>query len=252
MQIEFSNKVALVTGGGLGIGRATALAFARAGASVIVSDLDKAHGEETVSAILATNGKAAFVQCDVSDEEDVQRLMNSTIDIFGRLDCAFNNAGISSTPEKIENETRGSYDRTMAVNLAGVWLCMKYEIPLLLAQGGGAIVNTASAAGLSGTEQMAIYTASKHGVIGLTRSVALDYAKQGIRINAVCPGAIRTALFEHVCSENPGMLEAAIANHPIGRIGEPEEVAQAVIWLASDAASNVIGVALPVDGGYLV
>jgi len=251
MANQFSGKVALVTGGGSGIGRATALTFARAGAQVVVADVVVAGGEETVRMIKANGGEALFVKTDVSKAAEVEALVATAVQTYGRLDCAFNNAGVEGKLATTVDCTDEIWDRTIGVNLKGVWLCMKAEIPLMLKQGGGAIVNTASAAGLVGVGMMPAYVASKHGVVGLTKTAALEYAKSGIRVNAVCPGGIQTPMLERAIQMMPQLGEAAIAMEPVGRLGKPEEIAEAVIWLCSDAASFVTGHAMAVDGGMV-
>ena len=244
-------RVTLVTGGSSGIGRATSLAFAREGARVVVADIAVAGGEETVRMIEAAGGAALFVRADVSKATEVEALVTETLGRFGRLDCAFNNAGIEGSRASTVDYTEEDWDRTVGTNLKGVWLCMKYEIPRMLEQGGGAIVNTSSVYGLVAGRGVSAYVASKHGVAGLTKSAALEYAPHGIRINAVCPGAIRTPmLMRHLRdAESEERLIAAV--EPIGRMGSPEEVAAAVVWLCSDAASFVTGHTMAVDGGYL-
>ena len=244
-------KVALVTGGGSGIGRATALVFAREGAKVVVADIVVAGGEETVRLIKAAGGEAGFIKADVSKAAEVEALVKKTVETHGRLDCAFNNAGIEGEVAQTPNCTEENWDRTIAINLKGVWLCLKYEIPQMLKQGGGAIVNTASVAGLVGFQGIPAYVASKHGVAGLTKTAALEYAKAGIRVNAVCPGVIHTPMVERAFRASPQMAEAAIAMEPVGRLGKPEEIAEAVVWLCSDAASFVTGLPMAVDGGLV-
>jgi len=243
-------KVALVTGGGSGIGRATALAFAREGAKVVVADVGVEGGEETVRQIKAAGGEATFVRTDVAKAADVEALIAKTVQTYGRLDCAFNNAGIEGVLTSTVESSEENWDRVIDINLKGVWLCLKAEIPQMLKQGGGAIVNTASAAGLIGIAGGSAYVASKHGVNGLTKTAALEYAKQGIRVNAVCPGVIRTPMVERGFASNPQMMEAMVAVEPIGRLGKPEEIGEAVVWLCSDAASFVTGLPMAVDGGW--
>ncbi|MCS6847882.1 MAG: SDR family oxidoreductase [Anaerolineae bacterium] len=248
----FAGKTAFVTGGASGIGRATALAFARAGASVVVADVSEQGAQETARLIEEIGGQALAVRCDVTRAEDVKAALDKTIETFGRLDAAFNNAGIEHRPMAAADISETDWDRITSVNLRGVFLCMKYEIPLMLKQGGGAIVNTSSGAGIKGFRGGAAYVASKHGVIGLTRSAALDYAAQNIRINAVCPGIIGTPMIERLIGSADAVREHLIAQEPVGRMGRPEEIANAVLWLCSDAASFVIGHAMVIDGGQTV
>jgi NAD(P)-dependent dehydrogenase (short-subunit alcohol dehydrogenase family) len=242
-------KVALVTGAGAGIGRASALAFAQAGARVVVSDVARDGAEETVRLIRSGGGEATFVAADVSNAGDVEGLIKATVGTYGRLDCAHNNAGVGSGPGQTAEIEEAQWARVIGINLTGVWLCLKHEIPQMLAQGGGAIVNTASVAGLVGGVGSA-YVAAKHGVIGLTKNAALEYAARGIRVNAVCPGGTRTRMLDGVLSD-PEREATWLSWHPIGRFGMPEEVAAAVVWLCSDAASFVTGIAMPVDGCFV-
>ena len=244
-------KVALVTGAGSGIGRATALVFAREGAKVVVSDIVVEGGEETVQQIKAAGGEAIFVKADVSQAADVEALITQTVETYGRLDCAFNNAGIEGGVKPTIDCTEEEFGRTIAVNLTGVWLCMKYEIQQMLSQGGGAIVNTASVAGLVGFPGLPDYVASKHGVLGLTKTAALEYAKSGIRVNAVCPGVIQTPMVERGAQLSPGFDELAVSMEPVGRFGQPAEIGEAVVWLCSEAASFVTGHPMTVDGGLV-
>lgn len=246
MRRLLEGKVALVTGGSSGIGRATARAFAREGARVVVADINPDGGQETVQMIKQQAAEAIFIRTDVSRSVEVQALIEKAIEAYGRLDCAFNNAGVAARGARITDQTEEDWDRIVGINLKGVWLCMKYEIPQMLRGGGGAIVNTSSIGGLVGFPNTSPYTASKHGVVGLTKCAALEYAKDGIRVNAVCPGAIQTPMIERRIASG---REPAIS--PMERIGSPEEVAQAVVWLCSDAASLITGHALPVDGGYV-
>jgi NAD(P)-dependent dehydrogenase (short-subunit alcohol dehydrogenase family) len=251
-QGRLEGKVALVTGAGSGIGRATAVAFAAEGAEVAVSDVAVDGGQETVARIKGAGGEATFVRADVSAAQDAAALVQTAVETYGRLDCAHNNAGISGQGFAPHEYPEELWDRVMAINLKGVWLCLKYEVAQMLRQGGGAIVNTASVAGLVGLPSGNVgYSASKHGVVGLTKSAALAYAQNGIRVNAVCPGYVRTPMVEAVIAERGPESEAAlVATEPVGRLGSPEEVAALVVWLCSDAASFVTGAALPVDGGY--
>jgi NAD(P)-dependent dehydrogenase (short-subunit alcohol dehydrogenase family) len=249
----FEGKVALVTGAGSGIGRASALAFARQGASVVVCDVNVEGGEQTARAIADLGGDAAFLRADVTQAVDVVSLVAGAIETYGRLDFAHNNAGISgsmgATVVAAADYPEETFDRVIAINLKGVWLCMKHEVPQMLSQGGGAIVNTASIMGLVASPTNAAYAASKHGVIGLTRSFALAYAADGIRVNAVCPGYIDTPMFARFRAD-PELERQITARHPVGRIGTADEIAETVVWLCSDAASFVNGHALVADGGY--
>lgn len=249
MSMMFSGQVALVTGAANGIGRATAQAFAAQGLKVVVADLDTAGGDGTVALIREAGGEALFVPCNVTLEADVQSLMARTIEAYGRLDYAFNNAGIEIEKGRLAEGSMDEFDAIMGVNVKGVWLCMKYQLPLLLAQGGGAIVNTASVAGLGAAPKMSIYAASKHAVIGLTKSAAIEYAKKKIRVNAVCPAVIDTDMFRRAYEADPKKAEFAAAMHPVGRIGKVEEIASAVLYLCSDGAAFTTGHALAVDGG---
>lgn len=251
MSMTFSGQVAVVTGGGAGIGRATALAFAAEGLKVVVADLDTASGEGTVEQIKACGGIAVFVRCNVTLEVDVKHLMEQTINTYGRLDYAFNNAGIEIERGRLADGTQDEFDAIMGVNVKGVWLCMKYQLPLMLSQGGGAIVNTASVAGLGAAPKMSIYSASKHAVIGLTKSAAIEYAKKNIRVNAVCPAVIDTDMFRRAYEADPKKAEYAADVHPVGRIGKVEEVASAVLYLCSDGAAFTTGHALAIDGGAM-
>jgi NAD(P)-dependent dehydrogenase (short-subunit alcohol dehydrogenase family) len=240
----FEGKVALVTGAGSGIGRASALAFSREGARVVVADVDAAGGEETAALIKRAGGEALFVQTDVSRDAAVAALIERAVSAFGRLDYAHNNAGILGARAMTADCTEEEWDRVVATNLKGIWLCMRYEIPRLLEQGGGAIVNTASAAGLVGIWGYPAYTASKHGVVGLTKTAAIEYVKSGIRVNAVCPGFIATPMVRGMTADDAAPQTVV----PAGRLGRPEEVAEAVIWLCSDKASYVTGHMMAVDG----
>jgi NAD(P)-dependent dehydrogenase (short-subunit alcohol dehydrogenase family) len=239
-------KVALVTGGGSGIGQATAIEFATQGAKVVVADINCDDAIATTQSIAEIGAEGCTFQMDVSNAEDVSAAVQYAVSAFGRLDIAFNNAGIAGGGG-IEDCTEDLWDKIIDTNLKGIWLCLKYEIPLMLSQKCGAIVNTASIAGLVGFARSAAYTSSKHGVIGLTKSAALEYAESGIRINAVCPGLTRTPMLH--LNEKTEAKWAAL--HPLGRVAEVDEIACAVVWLCSDAASFVTGAAIPVDGGYI-
>lgn len=248
---RLDGKVALVTGGGSGIGQATALIFAREGAKVVVADITVEGGEETVRQIQAAGGDATFVKTDVSKAAEVEALVNQTVETYGQLDCAFNNAGIEGAAKFTTECSEEEFERTIAVNVTGVWLCMKYEIQHMLSHGGGSIVNTASAAGLIGLPSASDYVASKHAVVGLTKTAALEYAKSGIRVNAVCPGAIDTPMIARSAQAIPGFDELAVAMEPVGRFGRSSEIGEAVAWLCSDAASFVTGIPMSVDGGMV-
>ena len=244
-------KVALITGGASGIGRATALTFARERAKLVIADMNADGGHQTVHMITEQGGEAIFVKTDVSKAVEVQALISQAVATYGRLDCAHNNAGISGGGHALTAEyLEETWHQVIAVNLTGVWLCMKYEIPQMLHHGGGVIVNTASVAGLIGGRGLAAYAASKHGVVGLTKTAALEYAPQGIRVNCVCPGVIQTPMTARGL-RNPERRARIMASEPMGRVGTPEEVAEAVVWLCSDAASFVTGHTMTVDGGHV-
>jgi len=250
---NFMGKVAFVTGAGGGIGRAAALAFAREGASVVVADVSEKENEETARMITGHGGRALAVRCDVTRVEDVKAALDKTAETFGRLDLAFNNAGIEPKgAAPTADYDLEEWDRIINIDLRGVFLCMKYEIPLMLKQGGGAIVNTSSGAGVIGIKGSPAYTAAKHGVIGLTRAAALDYAAQNIRVNAVCPGYIDTPMMTRFTGGTAEGRAKVISEEPIGRMGKPEEIANAVLWLCSDASAFVIGTAMVVDGGQTI
>lgn len=251
MSMVFSGKVALVTGGAAGIGKETALAFAAAGLQVVVSDVSVAAGEATVEAIRAAGGEAIFVPCDVSKDAEVKALMDAVLATYGRLDYAFNNAGIEiEQGDRMPDGTEDEFDAIMRVNVKGVWNCLRHELPIMLAQGGGAIVNTASIAGLTAAPKMGIYAASKHAVIGLTKSAAIEYARKKVRVNAVCPAVIDTEMFQRAHGGNEQRIAGIAAIHPMGRVGQASEIAAAVLYLCSDGAAFTTGHALAVDGGY--
>ena len=247
---DFTGQVALVTGAGSGMGLVTAQAFAASGAAVVVSDINDAAATAAAEGLTASGHQALAVVCDVSDESQVAAMINRTVATFGRLDMAFNNAGIQAPPCDAADEPAETFDRVNAINLRGVWACMKHELHQMRDQGSGAIVNCSSLGGLVGLPGRAAYHAAKHGVIGLTRSAALEYAPRGIRINAICPGTIETPMVTDMIAKGELSVPDAVANQPIGRLGRSDEIAAAVLWLASPASSLVTGVALPVDGGY--
>ena len=245
----FENRVAIVTGGSFGIGRATAIAFAKRGARVVIADW--IEDPSTLKEIQKENGTAIFVKCDVSNNTDVATMIKKTIDTYGRIDFGVNNAGVEGITASTHECTEENWDKTVNINLKGVWLCMKHEITQMLKQGKGSIVNTASIAGLVGFPGLPAYVVSKHGLLGLTKTAALEYAKLGLRINAVCPGVIRTPMVDRVTGRDKTAEKKFEDMEPVGRMGEPEEVAEAIVWLCSDAASFVTGTAVPVDGGWI-
>ncbi len=249
---SFEGKVAFVTGAANGIGRATALTFARAGANVVVADVLEQGNQETARMIEELGGRTLAVRCDVTRAGDVKAALDAAIEAFGQLDFAFNNAGVEQPVKRAADVTEEEWDRLIDVNLRGVFLCMKHEIPLMLEQGGGAIVNTSSGAGVKGIAGQAAYCATKFGLVGLTKAAALDYAKSNIRVNAVCPGIIETPMMDRFSGGTPEGRERVIAQEPVGRMGKPEEVAAAVVWLCSDAAAFVVGHAMIIDGGQTV
>jgi NAD(P)-dependent dehydrogenase (short-subunit alcohol dehydrogenase family) len=244
-------KIALVTGGGSGIGRASALVLAREGAKVMIADYVPEGGDRTVKMIKEKGGDASFLHVDVSVTKQVEMMVNKTVETYGRIDCAFNNAGIEGRMADTVESTEENFDRIIAINLKGVWLCMKYQIPQMLKQGGGTIVNTASIAGLVGLEGLSAYNASKHGVIGLTKTAALEFATKNIRVNCVCPGAIQTPMVARLLDTGAMNERELIAVEPIGRMGKPEEIAEGVVWLSSDASSFVTGHPLVIDGAWI-
>ena len=250
MSYSFEGKVALVTGAGAGMGLATAKAFAEAGASVVLADVNEDAARAAAEQLTATGHRAVAVRCDVADDAEVATMVDRTVSAFGRLDAAFNNAGVQSPAMEMADAGREEFDRVIAINLRGVWSCMKYELRRMREQGSGAIVNCSSIGGLIGLPGRATYHASKHGVIGLTRSAALEYASRGIRINAVCPGTIDTPMVADMLAKEPEAMKEILRDQPVGRLGRPEEIASAVLWLCSPGASFVIGHALAVDGGF--
>jgi len=249
---RFAGKVAFITGAGSGIGRTTALAFAHEGASVAAVDLAEQHSAETVRQIAELGGTALSVGCDVTSSDQVQAALAQTVERFGRLDVAFNNAGIELRPTPLADIAEADWDRVLVTNLRGVFLCMKHQIPLMLEHGGGAIVNTSSGAGVKGFPGGGAYGASKFGIIGLTKCAALDYAASGIRINAICPGIIDTEMMDRFTGGTDAGRQAVIAQEPVGRMGTPQEIAAAVLWLCSDEAGFAVGHALVIDGGQTV
>jgi NAD(P)-dependent dehydrogenase (short-subunit alcohol dehydrogenase family) len=249
MSQTFAGKVALVTGGNTGIGRATALAFAREGAKVVIAARREKEGHDVVAEIEKTGSEAIFVRADMAKVEDIKNMVDQTVATFGRLDIAFNNAGVEELPSPLAEKTEQLYHQVMDVNVKGVLFSMQAEIPEMLKNGGGAIVNTSSVAGLIGMGTVPIYVASKHAVLGLTKAVALEFAKQNIRVNAVSPGGIETPMFDRFSTVIPGAREHMTTLHPVGRTGTPEEIASAVLWLCSPDASFTTGQSLTVDGG---
>jgi NAD(P)-dependent dehydrogenase (short-subunit alcohol dehydrogenase family) len=247
-----TDKVALITGGGSGIGRATALLFGREGAKVVIADYNPEGGERTAKEIREAGGSAIFQAADVSNPKDAEAIVAKAVETYGRLDCAFNNAGIEGQMMDTSECSLENWSRVIAINLTGVFLCMKYETAQMLKQGGGgSIVNTASAAGLIGLAGAPAYVAAKHGVAGLTKTAALEFARKGIRVNAVCPGFIRTPMVERALDKGSFSEEQIFAAEPMHRMGKPEEIAEAVLWLSSEASSFVTGLPMPVDGGYV-
>jgi NAD(P)-dependent dehydrogenase (short-subunit alcohol dehydrogenase family) len=246
-----TGQVAIVTGASTGIGRATAFALAAEGAAVVIADIDVERGKQTAQEIVDKGSEALFVETDVADDASVAAMVERTVDEFGGLDLAFNNAGIEGTPATTHTCTPDNWQRTLAVNLTGVWSCMRHEIPRMLDRGGGSIVNCSSVAGLVGFANIPAYTASKHGVVGLTKTAALEYAKEGVRVNAVCPGVIDTEMVDRFTGQQPEAEAALLGSEPIGRLGRPEEIADAVVWLCSPRASFVTGQAIAIDGGFV-
>jgi NAD(P)-dependent dehydrogenase (short-subunit alcohol dehydrogenase family) len=251
MSAELQNKIALVTGGTTGIGRETAVLFAKHGAKVVISGRREVEGNETIALVRAAGGDGLFVKSDVSKSADVRSLVQKTVEKFGRIDLLFNNAGVEGQWKPITEQTEEDWNSVIDINLKGTWLCLKFVIQHMLKQGtGGAIVNMSSVAGLMGAAGAAIYVASKHGVIGLTRTAALEYATKGIRVNAVCPAVIETAMADRAFGD-PEVSKRVLAQHPIGRFGKPIEIAEAVLWLCSDKSSFMTGHYISLDGGML-
>lgn len=251
LQYNFSGKVAFITGASTGIGQSTAKMFAEAKSSVVMIDVNEEIGQKNLLSLQELGVKVKFIKCDVSKSNEVKAALDKTMEIFGRLDFAFNNAGIEGTQAFTENSEEANWDRVININLKGVWNCMRYQIPLMKKQGGGAIVNCSSIAGLIGFPGIPAYVASKHGVIGLTKTAALECAKENIRINAVCPGVIQTPMIDRFVHGEAQIRQQLVAGEPIGRVGQPDEVGAAVLWLCSEGASFITGDAIPVDGGWV-
>src|SRR6184192_3692417 len=252
MNLSFENKVALVTGAGSGMGLATAKAFAEAGAAVVLAEIDENAVRKAAEELVSAGQKAMAVRCNVADEADVATMIEQTVSTFGHLDAAYNNAGVQSPAVETADASGEEFERVNAINLRGIWSCMKYELLQMREQGSGAIVNCSSIGGLVGIAGRAMYHAGKHGVLGLTKSAALEYASRGIRINAVCPGTIDTPMVTDMLAKEPDAMKEIMRDQPIGRLGRPEEIAAAVLWLCSPGASFVIGHGLVVDGGYTI
>lgn len=252
MEITFKDKVALVTGAGSGMGLAAVKAFAQSGASVALADINSASVEKEAKALVAEGYKAIAITCDVSDEDQVKAMVDKTVAAFGRLDAAYNNAGINSPMTDTADLSAEEFDKIISIDLRGVWLCMKYELQVMRTQGSGAIVNCSSLGGLVGNPGRAAYHAAKHGVLGLTKSAAIEYAPRGIQINAVCPGTIETPMVQAMIDSGDLSKEASAQLAPIGRLGREDEIADAVLWLCSPASSYVIGQSIAVDGGYTI
>lgn len=253
MNWDFEGKVALVTGAASGLGLATAKAFAAAGASVTIADWNEDAARAAADELAADGHRVLAIRCDVSDEAQVEAMVTETVATFGRLDAAYNNAGVQNVLAETADTTREDYDRVMGINLAGVWSCMKFELQQMRQQGSGAIVNCSSLGGLVGGAERGIYHAAKHGVLGFTKSAALEYAKRGIRINAICPGLIWTPMADQMVADGQGdALDEMVKSVPMERFGRPEEIADAVLWLCSDAATYVTGQSISVDGGFIM
>lgn len=252
VKFDFRNHVALVTGAASGMGLVTARAFAEAGAAVALADVNEQAARSAADGLVSAGHKAIAIGCDVSDEAQVAEMVDKVAATFNRLDAAFNNAGVQSPVAEMADAGGDEYERVMGINLRGVWNCMKYELRLMRKQGSGAVVNNSSIGGIIGIAGRGTYHASKHGVIGLTKSAALEYAARGIRVNAICPGTIETPMVTEMLAEQPDAMREIMRDVPIGRLGRPEEIASTVLWLCSPGASLVIGHALVVDGGYTV
>jgi NAD(P)-dependent dehydrogenase (short-subunit alcohol dehydrogenase family) len=253
MNITFEGKVALVTGAGSGLGLATAIAFAESGAAVVVSDWNEEAARDAADGLISRGFKALAVRCDVSDDSQVEAMVAQTVATFGRLDAAYNNAGVQNVLAETADSTRDDYDRVMGINLRGVWSCMKFELQRMRKQGSGAIVNCSSLGGLVGGPERGIYHAAKHGVLGFTKSAALEYAARGIRVNAICPGLIWTPMSDQMVAKGQGdALKALLGAVPMGRYGKSEEIADAVLYLCSDRASYITGQSISVDGGFIM
>ena len=246
---RFAGKVAFVTGAGSGIGRATAIAFAAEGAEVVLADIDTVGNEETTRLVAEHGGRVLSVKCDVTSSSDIQAVIEQTVQEFGRLDVAFNNAGIEQPPAPLVDISEDQWSRLLDIDLRSAFLCMKYEIPAMLEHGGGSIVNTSSGAGVVGIRGQAAYVAAKHGLIGLTKSAALDYAAHGVRVNAICPGIIETPMMDRFSGGTSEGRARVIGQEPVGRMGRPEEIASAVLWLSSDLGAFATGHAMVIDGG---
>lgn len=250
MYTEFKDKVVIITGASFGIGKATTQAFAREGAKLVISDVEDKEGESLAEEIRKQGNECIYVHCDISKAAEVEQMVAKAVRHFGRLDIAYNNAGIEGEMGFTADGSEANFDRVIGINLKGVWACMKYEIPEMLKNKKGVIVNCSSIAGVLGSQGLPVYVASKHGVNGLTKNAALEYAKQGIRVNSVCPAGVHTPMLDRIVQTSPGLEDQIDAMHPIGRAARPEEIAEAVLYLCSDRASFITGHELLVDGGF--